>query len=387
MEELSSKVYDIIIAGAGLAGLTSAIHLRNLGWSVLCIEKNNFPRHKVCGEYISNEVKPYLISLGFNPKDYGSKDISQFTIYSQNGKSISQGLKMGGFGISRYTIDKGLYDLAIEKGVDFIHEEVMSISAVGKLKEIACKNGTSYKSRTFISAVGKRSKLDKALQRNFISNRTSWMGVKAHYEGEWEEDRVALFQFDGGYCGMSKVENGHVNVCYLVDTNAFKKVGDLYRFEEEVMCMNPSFKQFYSSFERKMERKVISQIFFGDKEKVKDEVAFLGDAAGMIFPLAGNGMAMAIHSAKIYCELLHQYLNNEYTGEKLQSIYTDKWNHQFKKRINNSRRIQELFSRPLLSRIAINILPFFPFVFSRIVEGTHGEDIGIFNETIINETT
>ena len=51
--------YEIIVIGGGLAGLTAAIHLGLEGRSVLVIEKNEYPNHKVCGEYVSNEVVPY----------------------------------------------------------------------------------------------------------------------------------------------------------------------------------------------------------------------------------------------------------------------------------------------------------------------------------------
>ena len=69
--------YDVIIIGGGLAGLTSAIHLSKANHSVLLIEKNEYPKHKVCGEYVSNEVLPYLDFLGFNPFEFGAKRISK----------------------------------------------------------------------------------------------------------------------------------------------------------------------------------------------------------------------------------------------------------------------------------------------------------------------
>ena len=97
--------YDVIIIGGGLAGLTSAIHISKLNFSVLLIEKNDYPKHKVCGEYVSNEVLPYLKHLGFNPFEFGAKRISKFQLTTHNNKSIDAKLPLGGFGISRYEFD------------------------------------------------------------------------------------------------------------------------------------------------------------------------------------------------------------------------------------------------------------------------------------------
>ena len=91
--------FDIIIIGGGLAGLCNAIHLSKYGKDVLLIEKNNYPKHKVCGEYISNEVLPYLQFLDFNPFDFGAVKIENFQISTTNNKTINAKLPLGGFGI------------------------------------------------------------------------------------------------------------------------------------------------------------------------------------------------------------------------------------------------------------------------------------------------
>ena len=80
--------FDVIIIGGGLAGLTNAIHLSKSIHRVLLIEKNSYPKHKVCGEYISNEVLPYLNSLGIDPIKVGAKQISKVQISTTKGNLI-----------------------------------------------------------------------------------------------------------------------------------------------------------------------------------------------------------------------------------------------------------------------------------------------------------
>ena len=83
---MSINKADVIIIGGGLAGLTSAIHLAKANYNVLLFEKNAYPKHKVCGEYVSNEVLPYLNYLGFNPFEFGAKRIREFELTTHNNK-------------------------------------------------------------------------------------------------------------------------------------------------------------------------------------------------------------------------------------------------------------------------------------------------------------
>ncbi len=123
--------YDVIIIGGGLAGLCNAIHLSKFGKSVLLIEKNSYPKHKVCGEYISNEVLPYLAFLGINPFDFGAVKIDNFQLSTTNTQLISAKLPLGGFGISRYQLDSVLSEKAKDNGVTILQETVLHIDFTG----------------------------------------------------------------------------------------------------------------------------------------------------------------------------------------------------------------------------------------------------------------
>jgi len=101
--------FDVIIIGGGLAGLSSAIHLSKYNLSVLLIEKNSYPKHKVCGEYISNKVLPYLDFLDIDIFALGAKKITKLELSTSQNRLIKSELPLGGFGISRYCLD---YELA-----------------------------------------------------------------------------------------------------------------------------------------------------------------------------------------------------------------------------------------------------------------------------------
>ena len=108
MNSTSKKDYQVLIIGGGLAGLVSALHLAKKGVEVLLIEKNSYPKHKVCGEYVSNEVLPYLNSLGIDPVKMGAAKIDKFVLSTISNKLLKTKLPLGGFGMSRYTLDDTL---------------------------------------------------------------------------------------------------------------------------------------------------------------------------------------------------------------------------------------------------------------------------------------
>src|ERR1700749_2231634 len=111
-------MYDVIIAGGGLAGLGLSIQLAKPGYRVALFEKESFPYHKVCGEYISLESWNFLEELGLPLSDWNLPIIRTLRMSSPNGRSLKQELPLGGFGISRYRLDAALADIARKEGVE-----------------------------------------------------------------------------------------------------------------------------------------------------------------------------------------------------------------------------------------------------------------------------
>src|SRR6218665_1338466 len=159
---------DVLIVGGGLAGLCSAIHLSRLGYGVTLIEKNQYPVHKVCGEYISNEVLPYLRWLEADPQSLHPSDIQELTLSTIKGKSINARLPLGGFGISRFALDHFLQQKAVKSGCNIVQDKVIGIEGN---KVTTAANGT-LSGRVVLGAYGKRSTLDKKLSRNFIKEKS-----------------------------------------------------------------------------------------------------------------------------------------------------------------------------------------------------------------------
>ena len=367
---------DIIIIGGGLAGLTCAIDMGLRGHEVLLIEKKEYPFHKVCGEYVSNEVKPYLQSLGAFPQKLGSKEINRFQITSPSGKIAECKMQMGGFGVSRYAFDQFLFERASELGVKFmLNTTAQDVSFDENQFSVKLKDGQSLKARVVIGAFGKRSVLDKNLDRKFFKHKTNYVGVKHHFRADFPDDLVALHNFEGGYCGLSKVENDKVNLCYLTTTEVFKKYKSIEEMEHRHLSQNPYLRDFLAKATSVFDPLVISQVNFADKESVVNHMLMCGDAAGLIHPLCGNGMAMAIHGAKISSGQVDLFLRQKLTRDEMEKRYKEEWSSTFHARLQFGHAAQGLFEKSKLTEVGVWSLRQFPGMLQRVVRLSHGKEL------------
>ena len=373
----NKKIIDVIIIGGGLAGLTSAIHLSKFDKEVLLIEKNAYPKHKVCGEYISNEVLPYLNSLGIDPLKEGAKEISKVQITTTKSNLIKGELPLGGFGISRYFLDDLLAKKAISNGVTILQDSVDSVDFKEGVFTIQTNKSGAFQGGVCIGAFGKRSTLDVKMNRKFIQKKSPYLAVKIHVKGEFPEDLVALHNFKGGYCGVSKVENDSINLCYITEYSSFKKYKNITDFQEQVIFKNDYLKEIFKESNPVFEKPLtISQISFETKNPVENHMIMCGDTAGMIHPLCGNGMGMAITSAQLASERILQFLNGEIkTRESLEKHYLRDWNKEFKTRLKTGHFIAWLFRNQTISEIAYSILKKFPSLLPKIIQFTHGKPL------------
>ena len=199
---------------------------------------------------------------------HGAVDIRRFALSSLKGKQVQTTLPLGGFGLSRHRMDQKLYELALGAGVEFALGQ-----KVNQLQEIGPKNwllhsqqGQQYRGAMVLGAQGKRSLVDRQLERGFMQERAGFMAVKCHYEGDFPEDLVALHNFEGGYCGLSRVEDGRINLCYLVAQRQLKRAGSIKELERTVLGQNPYLEQAFREFRPVFSRPLsISNIYFRPK--------------------------------------------------------------------------------------------------------------------------
>lgn len=209
-----------------------------------------------------------------------------------------------------------------------------------------------------------------------MKQNSSWLAVKAHYDYDFPEDTVALHNFNGGYCGLSKTETNTVNACYLTSFKSFKKHGKIDVFQKEELSKNPFLKDFFFKAKPLFKKLLtISQISFDKKKPIENHIFMIGDSAGLIHPLCGNGMAMAIKSAQIFSELfINFYHQEDFNRESLEFAYAVKWKEEFESRLNLGCFIQRILLNPTASKLGFSFAKAIPGIVPMIIKRTHGAE-------------
>jgi menaquinone-9 beta-reductase len=367
--------YPVLIIGGGLAGLISSIELARAGLQVLVIEKKSYPHHKVCGEYVSNEVKPYLHKLGLDPMQLGAADINSFRFTSPRGHILDAPLSLGGFGISRYLFDEQLYQLALEAGVEFrLTTTVTEVLWQTDHFRVSTSGGEQLTAEVVLGTYGKRTRLDRELKRDFMQRSSPYMGVKYHIRYDFPKDTIALHNFKNGYCGISAIEDDKYCLCYLTERSNVKAYGSIPEMERNVLAQNPHLYSILNEAKFLYDApEVINEISFAPKSAVVDHILMAGDAAGLITPLCGNGMAMAIHGGWIASHEIKKYFQHHHNRQRMEITYSHEWKQAFSTRLWVGRNVQRLFGREVLSEMALHFFGMLPPAMRLMMRSTHGK--------------
>ena len=367
----NTTLYDCAIIGGGLAGLCLAIQLKQQGHSVVLIEKNSYPLHKVCGEYISMESWDFIQSLGLNLSELNLPIINTLNITAHNGYKVAAPLALGGFGISRYTLDDELATIAKNTGVTVLQNCKATDVVLANEQYTTTTNNGTITSKLVCGSYGK-------LTPNFIPQHTTkgqYIGVKYHIKTILPIDTISLHNFNDGYCGVSKVDNDTYCVCYLTTVaNLRNNNNDIKLMEKNVLMQNPHLHTLFNTatfvFDAPL---VISQISFNKKKAYANNVLMLGDAAGAIAPLCGNGMSIGMRASKLLATNINLFLQHKITKVQLVANYSTQWDSNFALRIKVGYYLQQLFGKRLTTLWALTVLNKFPKLLSKVITLTHGK--------------
>ena len=372
--------YDVIIVGGGLAGLSLSIIMAQKQYKVLVLEKDSYPRHRVCGEYISNESLAFLTDLGLQLNSLDLPQIDTLQVTDTFGNEVIANLPQGGFGISRFLLDAELAKLAINTGVELLTKtRVDDIVYDEDLFNVTSKNNT-YTARLVAGTWGKKSNLDVKWGRSFVMDKnkslTNFMSIKYHIKYNWPVNRIGLHNFNDGYCGISKIEDGKCCLCYLTTAQNLQENGnDIKQLERNVLMQNPILNNIFTNAEFLFDAPAtISQISFEKKEQVLNHILMLGDTGGLISPLSGNGMSMAFHASKIGAGLMSQYLEGNINRLIMEQTYTQQWKQQFNRRISTGRFVQSKFGKMQTTAFFLKTMKLLPFLRRIVINSAIGKE-------------
>ncbi len=386
--------WPVVIIGGGLAGSAAGALLARSGWRVAIIERDTFPRDKMCGEFLSGESGRILKKIGCLKEllRHRPPEITRVRFISTRGRETTVALPEPAYGISRRLLDETLFRHACSLGAaGFTGCEVREINRAPNhgprtlhLASIKSDNALLCPSvlqpALTIAAYGRRTKLDRDLNRPFIKQLDSSIGLKLHHVPvQGSEGRKAvgallsvteIYGVNGGYCGLCMVEGRRINVCMLLKRAAFVTIGSA-RWTDIAAYLtreNPALGKRLLQLKPLDEPVLtVSHMPFGAKEQSIEDMLFVGDAAGMIVPLCGDGQAMALESGVMLAELIMKKFPNPENFDRaflcessLQIAWQQQWKQKFDRRVRTGRILQQTLFSPFLGNAAIAVLQHSP---------------------------
>lgn len=370
---------DLAVVGGGLAGLSLSIQMAHAGYRVILYEKEKYPFHRVCGEYISMESWAFLKELGIPLDDMKLPRIKKLEVTGTDGRTIEHPLPLGGFGISRYKLDVMLSEIATACGVKVCCDTKVTDVRYVNDQHIVESNGKCITATAAAGSFGKRSNLDIKWKRPFTQEKptalNNYIGVKYHVKTIFPKDRISLHNFSDGYCGISAIEDDKYCLCYLTTAENLRQSGhSIPAMEKKILSVNPHLKEIFRNADFMTKEPVtISQVSFERKSLLHEHMLLTGDAAGMITPLCGNGMSMALHGSKILAGLLTSFLKGQISRIEMEKLYEKEWGSRFSGRLRTGRMIQSMFGKPWVTNGFLSAMKPFPGLLTQLVRQTHGK--------------
>ncbi|QQS35224.1 MAG: NAD(P)/FAD-dependent oxidoreductase [Ignavibacteriales bacterium] len=372
---------DVLIIGGGPAGSTAAIILADAGINVVLVEKKIFPRETICGEFLSHEVITILSELNLLKKFYelNPNRLKYFSLYDDSGKVFSTSLEFTGYSVKRSVFDNLLFNEAGKRGVKLYPNS--GVTSVNELEkgfnvEVSLGNGGTkiISSEFVIGAYGKRNILDKKFGRSFASKKSGYYGIKFHIENKLlnqiSAEHINLYTTNGVYCGVNVLSKEETTICYLfnkdrltANTNPVQQLIQKNKFFRNLF-VNHSALEF-----NKIQNYGTGNIFFGKREVVANNIMMIGDAAGIIAPLAGDGIGMAMESAKLAAGIIIDSIHKKNRSE-IVNEYQKKWSEQFQQRVRNAVLIQNIIMRNSQRKFALSIVKRFPDLLNKSIRLT-----------------
>jgi flavin-dependent dehydrogenase len=356
-----TESFDAVVVGAGPAGTSAAAVLAERGRSVLLLEKDLFPRHKVCGEFLSADALGSLERIGARQAVESATEerITNGTLFLASGQAVAFTLPAAAIGVSRFRLDDLLATCAREAGADVrFNARVVSARRAGEMFHVRFTHRQverEAESRVVIGAWGRWDTLDRSMERGFLGRRARFFGWNRDFGGNTDflAGRVHLYLFSGGYCGLSRVEKGAVNLAGVVSEAVWKRAGGWTPVVDRARDLNRALD---SDLARLTPGPIgylgTGPVFFTRKPPVENDLLMAGDAAGVIDPFSGEGQAAALVSGILSAETAERYLSGELSREKCSRAYAKAWRERFGRRFAWSAAFRRLILNRRIGAIA-----------------------------------
>jgi flavin-dependent dehydrogenase len=353
-----SSTFDLAVIGAGPAGTATAITAARLGARVVLFEAGLFPRHKVCGEFVSAESLHILRDLLRDAPEAervldGAPAVGQTRLWFR-GRSIRAAVNPPGLSIPRFGLDCLLWRAAQKAGVCAFEDcEVRSVEGQGPFCIAADRAITAT---SVVIAAGRWSKFNPNAT---VPPGPKWLGIKAHFREEGPPLSTDLYFFEGGYIGVQPVGENLVNACAMVRADRATSL-------PEVFALDPALARRTKSWQPAINPVTTAPLVYREPKPTDGGRILVGDAATFIDPFVGDGISIALRTGKLAATKLHRVFQGQASLATAVREYGNDYTNQFAASITTASRIRKLLFWPRPLQIAVfelmrtpGVIPYF----------------------------
>jgi flavin-dependent dehydrogenase len=372
MEAAKAKLmsFDLIVIGGGPAGCAASITAARAGARVLQLERGRFPRHKVCGEFVSAEsleLLRQLVSHDHAQLVTHAPKIPRTRIFLDNAELVGK-VSPAAASVTRFDLDRALWNSATQSGVDAREGcAVQCVTGAGPFLVDTAEG--SFEAKAVINATGRWSNLTSPQIRARTSGER-WIGIKAHFREAHPSQSVDLYFFEGGYCGVQPVsvsQNGSgtvVNACAMVRAEVAATLPDVLKVHSALLERSRHWTPATDPV-------TTSPLVFHKPELVHTRMLQIGDSATFVDPFIGDGISLALQSGALAAQCLDPFFKGECSLEQATSGYCAAYQRKLSRVFRNSSRLRRLLQWPsIVRKPALSILQRTPAITSVLVRMT-----------------
>jgi menaquinone-9 beta-reductase len=292
-----------VVIGGGPAGAALAAQLGRAGREVVLFEREAGPTDKVCGEFLSREAAVYLGSLGLDLPALGAVAIDAVRL-CEGGHVAGARLPFAATSLSRRALDEALLRRASADGATIRRGvRVRALSPTRGAWAVRLDDGTSVQTDAVFLATGKHDlrghRRPPGLHGDLVAFKAHWQ--LAPRQAAELEGHVELVLFEGGYAGLQPVEEGRANLCLVVRRGRFLALGRHWgRLLAAMRAESPRLDARLTAARPCGARPLaLSAIPYGHVRRRTDGIWRLGDQAAVIPSFSGDGISIALHSARL----------------------------------------------------------------------------------------